>query len=69
MARKPIEFEDLESLISDEADEGSGTFFGDLYNNGDECPDCGSGPLLLRERGYMCPNSQCRKVVYPHDDV
>ncbi len=43
------------------------TFFSSLYEQIDECPECGSGPLVLRSRGYMCPNRACKLLVIPYE--
>jgi hypothetical protein len=51
-------------------DEGDGqSYFSSLFEDTDTCPECGSGPLLLRSNGYVCPNNYCRKLVFKHEDV
>ena len=43
------------------------SFFSSLYEQDDECPECGNGPLVLRRGGYTCPNRSCRLLVIPNE--
>ena len=48
-------------------DEDGQSYFSSLYEQTDECPECGNGPLVLRRRGYTCPNRSCRLLVIPNE--
>ena len=48
-------------------EEDGQSFFSSLYEQEDGCPECGCGPLVLRRRGYMCPNRSCRLLVLPNE--
>lgn len=56
-----------EYLYGSCADEQDQSFFSSLYEQEDGCPECGCGPLVLRSRGYVCPNRSCRLLVLPNE--
>ena len=58
------ENEFFEGMVSE--DDGQ-SFFSSLYEQEDGCPECSCGPLVLRRRGWTCPNRSCRLLVIPNE--